>query len=44
MMSGQSNANSTGLSRFLSTSNEFMSIGNAVTPADLEIPAGFKKK
>lgn len=44
MMSGAGNANTTGFSRFLTTSNEFLSIGNAVTPADLEIPAGFKKK
>ena len=44
MMSGAGNANTTGFSRFITTSNEFLSFGNTVTPADLELPAGFKKK
>jgi hypothetical protein len=44
MMSGQSNASSTGFSRFLTTSTEFLSIENAVNPNDLVIPAGFKQK
>ena len=44
MMSGQNSASSTGFSRFLTTGNELLSVGNAVTPADIEIPAGFKEK
>lgn len=44
MMSGGGSANTTGFSRFLTTSNEFLSFGSTVSPADLEIPAGFKEK
>jgi len=43
MISGQGSA-TTGFSRFLTTSNEFLSLGGTVSPADLEIPAGFKEK
>lgn len=43
MMSGGI-ASSTGFSRFLTTSNEFLSIENTVNPNDLVIPAGFRQK